>query len=191
MLFCAPLKGNPPLSRHSLILATQAGPWRALSDLIHCIVFPFVCVFWTCTHTHAHFPVFQDWQDTHAIKNTSRRDVWTRCLFSGVVTATGELLTTQGIVILPAEEEEQEKSLKEGKREIPNIYLVSSEIQDPPGICAYCVCSRVCLSISISIFCSFLTAPSPLAKKLISRPPYIHLPPAALLHFNSSDHLFK
>ncbi len=44
MLFCAPLKGNPPLSRHSLILATQAGPWRALSDLIHCSVCSSVCM---------------------------------------------------------------------------------------------------------------------------------------------------
>lgn len=43
MLFCAPLQGNPPLSRHCLILATQAAPWRALSYLIHCAVCP-LCV---------------------------------------------------------------------------------------------------------------------------------------------------
>lgn len=173
MLFCAPLKGNPPLSRHSLILATQAGPWRALSDLIHCIVFPFVCVFWTCTHTHAHFPVFQDWQDTHAIKNTSRRDVWTRCLFSGVVTATGELLTTQGIVILPAEEEEQEKSLKEGKREIPNIYLVSSEIQDPPrNLCLLCLFACVSFHFYFNIL-QFSHSSLPTGKKT-NQPSSLH-----------------
>lgn len=57
-----PSRGNLPLSRHCLILATQAGPWRALPVLYvpMCLCVCMSVWFWTCIC--AHFLMYQDWQ---------------------------------------------------------------------------------------------------------------------------------
>lgn len=136
MLFCAPLQGNPPLSRLALILATQAGPQRALSDLIHYAVCPSVharvCVsICACINVQT-FWRFKADGTSCVIKKTRPCDVsvflsFFRLFLSlvqcGAVRATGELLMREGIVVLLqiAHRFLQEKSRKEGKHEIPNI----------------------------------------------------------------------
>lgn len=151
MLFGAPLKGNPPLSRHSLILATQAGPQRALSDLIHCTVCPtaFKCVCISCACMYSMFTFYNvSWclMTGHAVSSRTPLPQKISTILSSsllfcfeVATATGELLMTWGIVVLPQisccllherGEEEQEKSQKGREAWKKEHFRVFSEMQE-------------------------------------------------------------